>query len=96
MSEVVKSVERPARLQRRGRDNDDARALQGRRRDDAERGRGAFDLTGLFDTLAREDFDRASALARTLKGESPRSVASLAVARSVLAKPKAGAQVVAN
>lgn len=45
-----------------------------------------FDLTGLFDTLAREDFDRASALARTLKGDSPRSVASLAVARSVLAK----------
>ncbi|HKG13837.1 MAG TPA: hypothetical protein VKB12_10875 [Pyrinomonadaceae bacterium] len=46
----------------------------------------SFDLTGLFDTLAREDFDRASALARTLKGESPRSVASLAVARSVLVK----------
>lgn len=45
-----------------------------------------FDLTGLFDTLAREDFDRASALARTLKGDSPRSVASLAVARSVLVK----------
>lgn len=56
----------------------------------------SFDLTGLFDTLGREDFDRASALARTLKGESPRSVASLAVARSVLAKPRAGAQVVAN
>ncbi len=55
-----------------------------------------FDLTGLFDTLAREDFDRASALARTLKGDSPRSVASLAIARSVLAKPKAAAQVVAN
>jgi hypothetical protein len=46
----------------------------------------SFDLTGLFDTLGREDFDRASALARTLKGESPRSVASLAVARSVLVK----------
>lgn len=46
----------------------------------------SFDLTGLFDTLAREDFDRASALARTLKGESPRSVASLAVARSILTK----------
>lgn len=55
-----------------------------------------FDLTGLFDALAREDFDRASALARTFKGDSPRSVASLAVARSVLAKPKADAQVVAN
>jgi hypothetical protein len=46
----------------------------------------SFDLTGLFDALARDDFDRASALARTLKGESPRSVASLAVARSVLVK----------
>jgi hypothetical protein len=46
----------------------------------------SFDLTGLFDALAREDFDRASALARTLKGESPRSVAALAVARSVLVK----------
>jgi hypothetical protein len=46
----------------------------------------SFDLTGLFDSLAREDFDRASALARTLKAESPRSVASLAVARSVLVK----------
>ncbi|HVF67080.1 MAG TPA: hypothetical protein VM914_05435 [Pyrinomonadaceae bacterium] len=56
----------------------------------------SFDLTGLFDTLAREDFDRASALARTLKGDSPRSVASLAVARSVLAKPKAAAQATAN
>ena len=46
----------------------------------------SFDLTGLFDSLAREDFDRASALARSLKGESPRSVAALAVARSVLVK----------
>ncbi|HEV7889775.1 MAG TPA: hypothetical protein VGP08_04010 [Pyrinomonadaceae bacterium] len=55
-----------------------------------------FDLTGLFDTLAREDFDRASALARTLKGDSPRSVASLAVARSVLAKPKTAGAAVAN
>jgi hypothetical protein len=46
----------------------------------------SFDLTGLFAALAREDFDRASALARTLKGESPRSVAALAVARAVLVK----------
>jgi hypothetical protein len=46
----------------------------------------SFDLTGLFDSLAREDFDRASALARTLKGDSPRAVATLAVARYVLAK----------
>jgi hypothetical protein len=46
----------------------------------------SFDLTGLFAALALADFDRASALARTLKGESPRSVASLAVARAILVK----------
>lgn len=48
----------------------------------------SFDLTGVFEALAREDFDRAAALARTLKAESPRSVATLAVARSVLVKKK--------
>ena len=46
----------------------------------------SFDLTGVFAALALEDFDRAAALARTLKAESPRSVATLAVARSVLVK----------
>src|SRR2546423_15080736 len=46
----------------------------------------SFDLTGVFTALARADFDRAPALARTIKGESPRSVATLAVARSVLVK----------
>jgi hypothetical protein len=46
----------------------------------------SFDLTGVFAALAREDFDRAAALARTLKAEGPRSVAMLAVARSVLVK----------
>ena len=46
----------------------------------------SFDLTGVFTALARADFDRAAALARTIKGESPRSVATLAVARSVLVK----------
>lgn len=44
----------------------------------------SFDLTGVFAALAHEDFDRAAALARTLKNEAPRSVATLAVARSVL------------
>jgi hypothetical protein len=48
----------------------------------------SFDLTGVFAALAREDFDRAAALARTLKAEAPRSVATLAVARSVLIKKK--------
>ena len=46
----------------------------------------SFDLTGVFAALAREDFDRAAALARTLKAEGPRSVATLAVVRSVLVK----------
>jgi histone H3/H4 len=46
----------------------------------------SFDLAGIFAALARDDFDRAAALARTLKAEAPRSVATLAVARSVLVK----------
>ena len=57
----------------------------------------SFDLTGVFAALAREDFDRAAALARTLKAESPRSVATLAVARSVLVKkPEPAAAAAAN
>jgi hypothetical protein len=57
----------------------------------------SFDLTGVFAALAREDFDRAAALARTLKAESPRSVAMLAVARSVLVKsPERTAAAAAN
>jgi hypothetical protein len=46
----------------------------------------SFDLAGVFGALAREDFDRAAALARTLKAEGPRSVATLAIARAVLVK----------
>ena len=56
----------------------------------------SFDLTGVFAALAREDFDRAAALARTLKAESPRSVATLAVARSVLVKKPERAAAAAN
>lgn len=51
----------------------------------------SFDLAGIFAALAREDFDRAAALARTLKAEAPRSAAMLAVARSVLVKKQASA-----
>ncbi|MBC7932465.1 MAG: hypothetical protein H7Z38_18055 [Rubrivivax sp.] len=47
----------------------------------------SFDLSGIFAALAREDLDRAVTLARALKGESPRSVAMLAIARMVLVKP---------
>ncbi|HEX8722202.1 MAG TPA: hypothetical protein VF736_16425 [Pyrinomonadaceae bacterium] len=46
----------------------------------------SFDLSGVFAQLARDDFERAAALARTIKSEAPRSVATLAVARSVLAR----------
>jgi hypothetical protein len=56
----------------------------------------SFDLSGVFAALAAEDFDRASALARTLKGEGPRSVATLAIARSVLVKKKERAETAAN
>jgi hypothetical protein len=43
-----------------------------------------FDLTGVFQTFARDDMNRALALAQTFTGESPRAVATLAVARAVL------------
>jgi hypothetical protein len=57
----------------------------------------SFDLSGVFATLARDDFDRASALARTLKAEAPRAVATLAVARAVLVKkPESAAAAAAN
>jgi hypothetical protein len=44
----------------------------------------AFDLTGVFQTLARDDMNRAVALAQTFTGESPRAIATLAIARAVL------------
>jgi hypothetical protein len=44
----------------------------------------AFDLTGIFSTLAKDDMDRAIALAQTFTGESPRAIATLAIASSVL------------
>jgi len=53
----------------------------------------SFDLTGLFTALAEEDFNRAADLPKGFTGESPRAVATLAVARSVLnKKPKAKAR----
>jgi len=56
----------------------------------------SFDLAGVFTALARDDFDRAAALARTLKAEAPRSVATLAVVRSVLVKKQEPAVAAAN
>ncbi|HVG28767.1 MAG TPA: hypothetical protein VM864_03510 [Pyrinomonadaceae bacterium] len=60
----------------------------------------AFNLQPLFQTLARADMNRAVELAKNFTGESPRAVATLAVATAVLsdtakptdtAKPKAKA-----
>jgi hypothetical protein len=49
----------------------------------------SFDLTDLFTALAQEDFNRAADLPKGFTGESPRAVAMLAVARTVLnKKPK--------
>ncbi|MGB8510882.1 MAG: hypothetical protein WCD76_21090, partial [Pyrinomonadaceae bacterium] len=45
-----------------------------------------FNLTEIFMTLAREDFNRAADLARSLTGEYPRSIATLAVARTAFGK----------
>jgi hypothetical protein len=49
-------------------------------------GAESFDLNGIFAKLAREDLQRAVDLARGFEGESPRAVATLAVARAVLDK----------
>lgn len=46
----------------------------------------SFDLTGLFTALAEDDFNRAADLPKGFTGESPRAVAMLAVARTVLGK----------
>jgi hypothetical protein len=46
-----------------------------------------FNLQPLFQLLARADLDRAVELAKTFTGESPRAVAMLAVATSVLNEP---------
>ncbi|HVF50472.1 MAG TPA: hypothetical protein VNA19_10325 [Pyrinomonadaceae bacterium] len=50
----------------------------------------SFDLNGIFRSLAREDFDRAVSLAKSFNAESPRSVATLVAARTILdtQKPK--------
>ena len=49
-----------------------------------------FDLLGAFKALAQDDLLRAVQLAKNLTGESPRAVATLAIARSVLDKPATG------
>lgn len=46
----------------------------------------SFDLGGIFASLGRDNFDRAAALAGTLKNEAARSAATLAVARGALVR----------
>ena len=46
----------------------------------------SFDLNDIFAKLAAEDLPRAVELAKAFEGESPRAVATLAVARYVLSK----------
>jgi hypothetical protein len=46
----------------------------------------SFDLTDLFTAFAQEDFNRAADLPKGFTGDSPRAVAMLAVARTVLNK----------
>jgi hypothetical protein len=46
----------------------------------------AFNLSNIFARLAKDDFPRASSLAKTLTGEYPRALSTIAVASSVLNK----------
>ena len=47
-----------------------------------------FDVQGIFQQLANQDYDRAVELARGFQGEGPRAVATIAIARAVLEKKK--------
>jgi hypothetical protein len=51
-----------------------------------------FNLFGVFQALARDDFLRSVETARSFTGEAPRATATLAVARSVLEKTPSDAQ----
>jgi hypothetical protein len=55
-----------------------------------------FDLLTIFRQLGRADLLRAIQLAKTFTGETPRAVATLAVARSVLEKTKTPATGITN
>jgi hypothetical protein len=47
-----------------------------------------FDLEGIFRDLAGYDYERAVELARGFEREGPRAVATIAIARAILAPPK--------
>jgi hypothetical protein len=49
-----------------------------------------LNLASIFRELARDDFFRAMDLARTFKSESPRAIATLAIADSVLSEKQNG------
>lgn len=52
----------------------------------------SFDLSGMFSSLARDDFQRAIELARRFTAEEPRAIATLAIVQSILnKKPKQSA-----
>jgi hypothetical protein len=45
-----------------------------------------FDLLGLFRALAKDDFNRSVEAVKSFTGESPRAVATLAIASAILEK----------
>jgi hypothetical protein len=47
-----------------------------------------FDVTGIFDAFAREDYEKAVELARGFQHDAPRASATIAIARSVLDEKK--------
>ena len=47
-----------------------------------------FDVTGIFETLTQDDYDRAVELARGFTREAPRANATLAIARAILEEKK--------
>ena len=48
----------------------------------------SFDLSGIFNSLAKDDFNRAVTLAKSFTAEYPRAVATLAAAHTALDKKK--------
>jgi hypothetical protein len=50
-----------------------------------------FDVHGIFQELATRDYERAVELARGFRGEGPRAVATISIARAVLEAKKTGA-----
>jgi hypothetical protein len=47
-----------------------------------------FDVKGIFESLSRNDYDRAVELARGFTREAPRANATLAIARAILEEKK--------